>query len=75
MKTEGRIIDKGGKRENPWLDEKTRLGIPTLVLIITRVYYSAGKNTIPKHHVLVNHQSIKMSHSPSCPKGKIFWSM
>ena len=36
MKTKGRIIDKGGKKENPGLDEKTRVGVPTPVLMIAQ---------------------------------------
>ena len=51
-KTKGRIITKGGKKRKPRAELKIRVGIPTPVLIITRVYYSAGKNTIPNLSII-----------------------
>ena len=47
MRTKGRII-REGKRENPGLSRKTREGIPSPVLIISKgkvvMLYSAAKS-------------------------------
>ena len=36
MKNKGRILDKGGKKVNPGLNKKPRVGVLTPVLIITQ---------------------------------------